>query len=163
LTIVLIVLGAVVSVAYGAVIGSSTSFSISSSLDSALAATQTQAAYEALQAPTSTFVTTSKACRADSTSTGAELSCLQGADSAFATAIRGYESALGQISYPSSAQGDARAAIAAARDVVTILESLVTATDAQAYSAISTGPAYSASLHALDSTYSQLMSTLNSP
>jgi hypothetical protein len=39
----------------------------------------------------------------------------------------------------------------------------VAAPDAQAHSAISTDQAYSSSLHALDSTYNQLMSTLNNP
>ena len=160
LTVVLIVIGAIGFAGYVAVFSTSTTITVSTSINSELAATETQAAYDALRTPTSTFVSASKACRADATSADGELSCLQAADSTFATAMQGYETALGQIDFPASAQGEAQAAIGAAREVTTLLQSLADAPDGQAYTAISTGQAFSTSLHALDTTYNQLMNTL---
>jgi flagellar basal body-associated protein FliL len=163
LTIVLLVVGAVAFVAYVALFGSSVRFSssISASIESSIAAASTQAAYDALESPTNTFVSATKSCRANSVDVTDELQCLQSADRAFAGAIEGYQTSLSQIVYPSSAQVEADAAVAAARSVDAILHSLVTAPDAQSYTAISTGSAFTSSLHALDSTYNQLMTTLN--
>ncbi len=82
------------------------------------------------------------------------------ADGIFATAIQDYQTALAGITYPSNAQGEADAAVAAARRLDALLQSLVAAPDAQAYTSISTGPEFSVAPHALDSTYNRLMTTL---
>jgi hypothetical protein len=164
LTVVLIVLGAIGLVAYVVVITTSATFSvsISNSIDSSIAASETQAAYEALRTPTSTFVAATKSCQAVAApaATADELRCLQAADGTFATAIQGYQSTLAEIAYPSIARGEAAAAVAAARQLDVLLQSLVGAPDAQAYVAISTGPALSVAPHALDATYNRLMATL---
>ncbi len=161
LTIVLIVLGAVGAVAYVTVVSTSVRFSasITHAIESSIAASETQTAYEALQTPASTFVAATKSCPANA-STASVLQCLQAADGNFATAVQGYQSALSEITYPSTAQGEATMATAAARHLDALLESLVAAPDAQSYAAISTGPDFGAASRALDSTYIALMDTL---
>jgi len=162
LTIVLIVLGAVGVVTYVTVVSTSVKFSasITNTINSSIAASQTQIAYEALQTPASRFVASTKSCPANA-STASVLQCLQTADATFATAIQSYRSALGGISYPSTAQGEAAMAMAAAGHLDALLQSLVAAPDAQAYTAISSGPDVGVASRALDSTYNALISTLS--
>ena len=164
LTIVLLVLGAVGFIGYAAVIGSGVTVtsSISNSIDSSIASSETQAAYNALRTPTSMFVTATRACQAVATpaATAGELRCLQAADGTFATAIQEYQSTLAGINYPSGAQSEADAAVTAARQLDALLQSLVEAPDAQTYMAISTGSAFGVASHAVDTTYNRLMTTL---
>jgi hypothetical protein len=157
LTIVLVVIGSIGLVAYMVVIPAIVH---TTAIGSVVAADETQSAYDTLQTQSNTFISSSKSCRANSTSTSGELQCLQATDNTFGTAVQGYEAALNGISYPSSAQGEANAAIAAARQVDAQMQSLTTAPDAQTYQSIVNAPAFDASLQALDSTFNQLMSTL---
>lgn len=162
LTIVLLVLGAVGFAAYVALVATlASSSSLTNSLQASLAGSETQLAYEALQTPTDTFVSASKSCRDNATSTSGELQCLQSADATYAKAIDAYVTALGLIDYPSSAQVQASAAVAAGKNASALLISLSTAPDAQTYTSISTSSAFSTGLHALDSTYNDLIDTLN--
>lgn len=158
LTIVLVVIGSIGLVAYMVVIPASVHIT---GIGSVLAADETQLAYDTLQTQSNTFISGSKSCRANATSASEELQCLQATDATFATAVQGYGSGLNGISYPSSAQGEADAAIAAAHRVDVQMQSLAAAPDAQTYQAIVDGTAFSSSLQALDSTFTQLMNTLN--
>ena len=155
----MIVLGSIGVVAYAVIIPTSVHFSATFGFGTAL--NQTEDAYNALQTPANTFVSDRKACRANATSTTEELQCLQSTDTAFGNAIQGYENTLNTIYYPSSVQGQANAAIAAAQHLDAQLQSLATAPDPQTYNSIENAPAFNAALNSLDSTYNQLITALN--
>jgi hypothetical protein len=156
LTVIFIVVGAIAYVS----IGSVTHFSFGiTSIETTVARNSTQAAYAELVTATDTFKSQTQACSAKSGSS--ELSCLEQADHAWAGAIGNYGAALSGITYPSSAQVEADAAQAAARQASAVVTSLADSPDGQSYSTASQSPAFRSALNAVDGTYNALIGALN--
>jgi hypothetical protein len=158
MTIVFIVLGAVVAVAYVVALPS---FINVSHIESSVATSEVDSAYSSLSAATQTFRTATKACSTSSTTTSAELQCLEQADVAWSQALQSYGTSLSVVVYPSSAQSAADAAKAAVDPAVSILNNLAASPDAQSYSTASSSPALQSALDNVDSTHSQLVNTLS--
>jgi hypothetical protein len=155
LTVIFIVVGAIADVS----IGSVTHFSFGiTSIETTVARNSTQAAYSELITATDTFKSQTQACNAKSGPS--ELPCLEQADHAWAGAIGNYGSALSGITYPSSAQVEANAAQAAARQAVTVVDDLANSPDSQSYSTASQSPAFRSALNAVDDTYNALIRAL---
>ena len=156
LTVVIIVVGAIAYVSFGAV--SRSLFSITS-IETVVARNSTQAAYSELVTATDTFKSQTQACSAKTGSS--ELSCLEQADHAWAGAIATYGSALSGITYPSSAQVEANAAQAAARQASAVVTNLANSPDGQTYSTASQSPEFRSALNAVDETYNALIGALS--
>ena len=156
MTVVFIVVGAAAYVGYSAVVHSATK----DSLQSLQASVQVELAYSTLDSATQSFKSATRSCTSASTSTSEQLHCIELADSSWAQAIQAYGSSISQVSYPSSAQPEAVAAEAAARNAVTVLDGLAASPDPQSYSAASSSQQFSAALDDVDSTYNRLVSAL---
>ena len=155
LTVVVIVIGAIAYVSFVALTRSSSI----TSLETIAARTSTQAAYSELVTATNTFKSQTQACSAKSGAS--ELSCLEQADHAWAGAIATYGSALSGITYPSSAQVEANAARAAARQATAVVNHLANSPDGQSYSTASQSPEFRSALNAVDETYNALIGALS--
>jgi len=157
MTIVFIVVGAV---AYLAVSSAGRHSFSTNSIEGTTAVLQVQAAYDTLGTATQTFKSATQSCSSAGSSASTELQCLEQADSTWAQAIQDYAAALGQISYPSSAQSEVTAARAAAANATNVVRALAASSDAQAYSAASSGQAFTSALDAVDSTSNTLVNNL---
>ncbi len=155
LTVILIVIGAISFV----VNRSSTHFSFSfNTIESSIARDGVNAAYSSLATATNTFKSQTQSCTNQPNSDA--LQCLEQADSTWANAIQTYESALSVLVYPSSAQSEADAAQAAARQASATVTTLANSPDIQAYTTMTQSPSFRASLSNVDTTYNELISAL---
>ncbi|MGA2836836.1 MAG: DUF4389 domain-containing protein [Acidimicrobiales bacterium] len=156
MTAVLMVLGAVASIAYVAAVPHLVGVtSLQSRVDSEVVSVD----YSTLEGASQTFRTATQACQASPAAS--QLACLESADAAWAQALRTYGSAIELIGVPSAARSAATAAVEAANSAASTFESLASSPDAQSYSAAAVAPSISASLDAVDRTYDELVSTLN--
>ena len=154
LTVVFIIVGAVFFV-----VGRTASFSINfNSIESTIARDGVNSAYSSLATATNTFKSQTEACANQPNSTA--LQCLEQADSTWASAIQTYESALSVIVYPMSAQSEADAAQAAARQATATVNALAGSPDIQAYTTMTQTPGFRAALHNVDTTYAELVRAL---
>jgi len=159
LTIVLIVLGAVGFVAYVGILSATVHVS---SIEATVASGEVQAAYNTVGTASQTYANSVKQCGTTSSSSESQfLQCVSQATTTLSGALTQYQSSLSAISYPSSAQADSNAAIAAAGTAVQQLNGLAAAPDLATYQRLSTSQAFKSSLNAVDSTYSQLVNNLN--
>jgi len=133
----------------------------SSSIKSSLAAVQAKAAYEQVGTASQTYSSSVKQCSSTSSSDSQLLQCVSQATSTWGTAVRQYQTSLAGIAYPSSAQSDANAAVAAAGAAVTKIDALAAAPDVATYQSLSQSPSFSASLNTVDSSFRQLYNNLN--
>lgn len=155
LTVILIVIGAISFV----VNRTSTHFSFSfNTIESSIARDGVNAAYSSLATATNTFKSQTQSCTNQPNSVA--LQCLEQADSTWANAIQTYESALSVLVYPSSAQSEADAAQAAARQASATVNALANSPDIQAYTTITQSPSFRASLNNVDTTYNELIRAL---
>jgi hypothetical protein len=145
-------------VAYAALFGTAVHVT---SLQSTVAAGEVRSAYSTVGAASQAYASSVKQCTSSSSSDTEFLQCVSQATSTLAGAFTQYQDALSGISYPSSALAESNAAIAAAGDAVKQLTVLAGAPNLTAYQNLSASPGFRASLDAVDSTYSQLMSSLN--
>jgi hypothetical protein len=136
----------------------STHFSFNiNSIEQSAARDSTHDAYSQLASATNTFKTQTQAC---TTQPAPALQCLEQADTAWATAIQSYGTALSGILYPTSAQPFADSAEEAAQRASQVVTSLADSSDAAAYSAASQSPQFQSSLNDVDSTYNALIQAL---
>ena len=161
LTVVFIVLGAVFYVALQALSQASVHFNFNS-IETTVARDATQSAYQSLVSATNTFKTRTQACAVQSNPSDVQLRCLEQADSAWASSIRAYSTALSVLIYPSSAQSAADAAQAAASKAVTTVNNLAESPDARSYSTASQSPVFQSTLNKVDTTYTSLIEALGS-
>ena len=120
----------------------------------------TQNAYQSLAVATNTFKSQTQACAAQSSSSDVKLHCLEQADTAWASSVQVYSTALSVLYYPTSAQPAADAAQAAADQAVTTLTSLANSPDSQSYLNMSQGQAFQSTLNNVDTTYNALIRAL---
>ena len=155
LTVVLIVLGAISFV----VNRSTTHFSFSfNTIESSIARDGVHSAYSSLATATNTFKSQTQSCTNQPNSVA--LQCLEQADSNWASAIQTYESALSVLVYPSSAQSEADAAEAGARQASATVNALANSPDIQAYTTFTQSSSFRAALNNVDTTYNDLISAL---
>ena len=119
-----------------------------------------QSAYQSLATATNSFKSQTQACAAQSSSPDVQLHCLEQADSAWATSIQTYSTALSVLFYPTSAQTAAAAAQAAAGQAVTTLTNLANSPDTQSYLSVSQSQAFQSTLNNVDTTYNALIRVL---
>ena len=120
-----------------------------------------KAAYEQVGTASQTYSSSVKQCSSTSSSDSQLLQCVSQATSTWGTAVRQYQTSLAGIAYPSSAQSDANAAVAAAGAAVTKIDALAAAPDVATYQSLSQSPSFSASLNTVDSSFRQLYNNLN--
>jgi hypothetical protein len=155
MAIVFIVLGAIAYVGFNS-LNSSNSVGPFAGIEKSLARVQVQSAHSDLASATSTFKTSTQQCE----SQVQPIQCLDQAASALAGAFQTYGQALSNISYPSSATGQADAAEAAAQAARSQMDALSRAGDAQTYNQVAQSSGFSASLQAVDDTYQNLVTAL---
>ena len=159
LTVVFIVFGAVFYVGLQALSRASVHLNFNS-FETTVARDATQSAYQSLVSATNTFKARTQACTAQSNPSDLQLHCLERADSAWASSIQAYSTALSFLIYPSSAQSAADAALAAANQAVTTVNNLATSPDAQSYSTASQSQVFQSTLNNVDTTYTALIRAL---
>jgi hypothetical protein len=157
LTVVFIVIGAVSLVFNAATFRFS--FNLNS-IETTVARDATQGAYQSLASATNTFKAQTQACTAQSSPSDLQLHCLEQADSAWASSIQAYSTALSVLIYPSSAQSAANAAQSAASRAVTTVDRLAASLDTQSYSTASQSQAFQSTLNNVDTTYTALIQAL---
>jgi hypothetical protein len=155
LTVVFIVVGALF---YGTVqVITQVSVHVNfNSIETIVARDGTQSAYQSLTSATNTFKAQTQACTTQSSPSDVQLRCLEQADTAWASSIQAYSTALSILIYPSSAQSAADAAQAAAGQAATTVTSLANSPDAQSYSTASQSQAFQSTLNNVDTTYTVL-------
>jgi len=126
-------------------------------IETSIAADQTQSAYNDVSTATRTYLTTVKAC---ATSAVDLLGCVEQADTTWAQAIQAYGAQLGQITYPTPAQAEAVAARSAATAAAVSVGALATSPDIQSYDAAYADPTLKAAVDNVDTTFTQLMHAL---
>ena len=159
LTVVFIVLGAASYLSLQVATRALSPFSLNS-IETTVARDATQSAYQSLASATTAFKSQTQACTAQSSPADVQLHCLEQADSAWASSIQTYSTALSVMVYPSPARPAADAAQAAANAAVTTVKNLATSSDAQSYSTASQSQAFQSTLNNVDTTYTALIHAL---
>jgi len=159
LVVIFIVLGVVGDVSLQVASRAVLHFNLNS-LEGSLDRVATQNAYQSLAVATNTFKSQTQACAAQSSSPDVKLHCLEQADTAWASSIQVYSTALSVLYYPATAQPAADAAQAAAGQAVTTLTSLANSPDSQSYLSTSQSQAFQSTLNNVDTTYNALIRAL---
>ncbi len=158
MTVVFIVVGALGYLGYFIAIPT---FIGVTNIQSTIATTEVESAYNSLSAATQTFRASTQACASISTSAAARLQCLEQADTTWSQALQSYGSTISGITYPSSSQSAASAAEGAVTVAVSMVDQLAGSPNLSAYVSAASSPELQAALSNVDTTYNRLVASLS--
>jgi hypothetical protein len=151
LTVIFIVLGVAGYAAQSA-------FNVSHPFQNVFARIEVQAAYSSVGSDTQAFRTAAQACARQGGDT--ELQCLNSAAGTWASGLQDYSTALSNVTYPASVQGQASAAESAAQQAATAVNALASSPDVPTFVATDNSSQFQETLDAADTTYRALYSAL---
>jgi len=137
--------------------------SITQRVQAVTAQNQTVDAYNTLTTSAKTLQTETAKCSQQATGGTSPVACLEASDAEFSTALATYAQSLLLIDFPASVSSEANAAISAAMKASAAMKSLSTVgSSATAYQSAATSHVLQSTLAQVDSTFSQLNSSLMS-